>query len=90
MSTGYAGLSVFTARCSEMGAVVAEAFLMYLAVDRKVSASTQNQALSATLFLCNKCYSSLPSSFMPSAKVSASRSSAFVLAPDSRLVSCQR
>ncbi len=36
---------------SEMGAKEIEAFLTYLAVDRKVSASTQNQALSAILFL---------------------------------------
>ena len=35
----------------DMGAPEAEAFLTYLAVERKVSASTQNQALSAILFL---------------------------------------
>ena len=35
----------------EMGAPEVEAFLTYLAVVRKVSASTQNQALSAILFL---------------------------------------
>jgi integron integrase len=35
----------------EMGAPEVETFLTYLAVDRKVSASTQNQALSAILFL---------------------------------------
>ncbi|MBK6688332.1 MAG: integron integrase [Deltaproteobacteria bacterium] len=35
----------------EMGAPEIEAFLSYLAVKRKVSASTQNQALSALLFL---------------------------------------
>lgn len=35
----------------EMGATEVEAFLTYLAVERKVSASTQNQALSAILFL---------------------------------------
>ena len=35
----------------EMGAAEAEAFLTYLAVQRKVSASTQNQALSGILFL---------------------------------------
>ena len=35
----------------EMGAPEVEAFLTYLAVERKVSASTQNQALSAILFL---------------------------------------
>ena len=35
----------------EMGASQIEAFLTYLAVTRKVSASTQNQALSALLFL---------------------------------------
>jgi integron integrase len=34
-----------------MGAVEVEQFLTYLAVERKVSASTQNQALSALLFL---------------------------------------
>ncbi len=35
----------------EMGAREVEAFLSHLAVDRKVSASTQNQALCAILFL---------------------------------------
>ena len=34
-----------------MGATEVEAFLTHLAVDGKVSASTQNQALSALLFL---------------------------------------
>jgi Phage integrase, N-terminal SAM-like domain len=34
-----------------MGRAEIEAFLTYLAVDRKVAASTQNQALSALLFL---------------------------------------
>lgn len=36
---------------SQMGAKEVEAFLSHLAVDRKVSASTQNQAKSAILFL---------------------------------------
>jgi len=35
----------------EMGAAEIEAFLTYLARERHVSASTQNQALSAILFL---------------------------------------
>lgn len=35
----------------ELGSAQIEAFLTHLAVDRKVSASTQNQALSALLFL---------------------------------------
>jgi integrase len=35
----------------EMGATEVEAFLIHLAVDAKVSASTQNQALQALLFL---------------------------------------
>jgi site-specific recombinase XerD len=35
----------------DMGAVEIEAFLTHLAVDRNVAASTQNQALSAILFL---------------------------------------
>ncbi|MGZ8903954.1 MAG: phage integrase N-terminal SAM-like domain-containing protein, partial [Methylobacter sp.] len=35
----------------EMGATEVEAFLTHLAVEGKVSASTQNQALSALLFL---------------------------------------
>jgi len=35
----------------ELGAAQIEAFLTHLAVKRKVSASTQNQALSALLFL---------------------------------------
>ena len=34
-----------------MGKAEIEAFLTYLAVERQVSASTQNQALSALLFL---------------------------------------
>ena len=36
---------------SEMGATEVEGFLTHLAVDRRVSASTQNQALGAILFL---------------------------------------
>lgn len=36
---------------AEMGAVEVEQFLSYLANDRHVSSSTQNQALSAVLFL---------------------------------------
>ncbi len=36
---------------SEMGAAEVEAFLSYLAVEKRVSASTQNQALAALLFL---------------------------------------
>jgi integron integrase len=36
---------------AEMGKLEIEAFLSYLAVERKVSASTQNQALQAILFL---------------------------------------
>ena len=35
----------------DMGAAEVEAFLTYLAVERKVAASTQNQAKSALLFL---------------------------------------
>ena len=35
----------------DMGASEVEAFLTHLATDRKVSASTHNQALSAILFL---------------------------------------
>ena len=35
----------------QMGTPEIEAFLTHLAVDRKVAASTQNQALSALLFL---------------------------------------
>jgi hypothetical protein len=35
----------------EMGAAEVEAFLTHLAVDRRVAAATQNQALSALLFL---------------------------------------
>jgi hypothetical protein len=34
-----------------MGASDVETFLSYLAVERKVAASTQNQALSAILFI---------------------------------------
>src|SRR5437879_11348628 len=36
---------------AEMGRVEIEAFLTHLAVDRHIAASTQNQALSALLFL---------------------------------------
>jgi site-specific recombinase XerD len=36
---------------SEMGAAEVEAFLTHLAVNENVAASTQNQALSALLFL---------------------------------------
>ncbi len=38
----------------EMGSKEVEAFLTYLAVERKVSASTQNQALNALVFLYKK------------------------------------
>ena len=38
-------------RPASMGAVEVSAFLTWLAVERQVSASTQNQALSALLFL---------------------------------------
>jgi site-specific recombinase XerD len=36
---------------AEMGAAEVEAFLTYLATERRASSSTQNQALSAILFL---------------------------------------
>lgn len=39
---------------TEMGAVEVERYLTHLAVNQRVSASTQNQALSALLFLYNK------------------------------------
>jgi len=39
---------------SELGAVEIEAFLTYLAVEKKVSPSTQNQALAALKFLYNE------------------------------------
>ena len=39
---------------AEMGKEEVEAFLIYLAVDQHVAASTQNQALSALLFLYNE------------------------------------
>jgi integron integrase len=42
---------VYHRKVSELGADAIAAFLTWLAVDRKVSASTQNQALSALLFL---------------------------------------
>ena len=38
----------------DMGAKQVEAFLTMLAAERKVSASTHNQALSALLFLCRE------------------------------------
>lgn len=38
----------------EMGVAEIEAFLTYLAVQEGVAASTQNQALSAILFLCRQ------------------------------------
>jgi site-specific recombinase XerD len=40
---------------AEMGTPEIEAFLAYLAQERHVAASTQNQALSALLFLYKKC-----------------------------------
>lgn len=40
----------------EMGAAEVEAFLTYLAVDLKVAPSTQNQALSALIFLYREVY----------------------------------
>jgi hypothetical protein len=38
-----------------MGEAEVSAFLTHLAADRKVAASTQNQALSTLLFLCGCC-----------------------------------
>src|SRR5512139_3645228 len=38
----------------DMGAAEVTAFLNYLARDRQVAAATQNQALSALLFLCRE------------------------------------
>ena len=40
---------------AQMGAKEVEDFLSHLAVDRNVAASTQNQALSAILFLYPRC-----------------------------------
>lgn len=37
-----------------MGAAEVEAFLTHLAVEGRVAAATQNQALSALLFLCRE------------------------------------
>jgi integron integrase len=47
---------LFHGKChpAEMAAAEVEAFLTHLAVDRQVSASTQNQALAALLFLYQK------------------------------------
>ncbi len=39
---------------AEMGAPEVQAFLTHLAVEKNVAASTQNQALSALLFLCKE------------------------------------
>lgn len=41
---------------AEMGEVEISRYLTDLAVDRKVSASTQNQALSALFFFTARCY----------------------------------
>jgi site-specific recombinase XerD len=43
----------------EMGSAEVNAFLTHLAVEAQVSASTQNQALSALLFLYRKCWSGI-------------------------------
>ena len=53
MSGGCAGSSSFTraATPQELGQAEVAAFLAHLAVERRVSSSTQNQALSALLFL---------------------------------------
>ncbi len=40
---------------AQMGAGEISQFLTWLAIDRRVSASTKNQALSALLFLYNFC-----------------------------------
>ena len=49
ISVGFAASSYFTP--SELGAVAVESFLTNLATAEAVSASTQNQALAAILFL---------------------------------------
>jgi len=41
---------------ADMGAAEINAFLTHLAIDSKVSASTQNQALCALLFLCRRVF----------------------------------
>jgi site-specific recombinase XerD len=40
---------------NEMGSLEIEQFLIHLAAEKKVAASTQNQALSALLFCIEKC-----------------------------------
>jgi hypothetical protein len=44
---------------ADMGAAEVESFLTYLATQRQVSSSTQNQALSAILFCIARCWQSL-------------------------------
>ena len=46
----------------DMGAAEVEAFLTYLATQRQVSSSTQNQALSAILFLYTENWDALDGS----------------------------
>ena len=48
---------------AEMGAAEVEAFLTYLAVNENVAASTQNQALSALLFLYREVLKKDPGPF---------------------------
>ena len=43
----------------DMGAVEVEAFLSYLAVQRQVSASTQNQAKAAIFICISRCWTSI-------------------------------
>ncbi len=54
----------------EMGAVEVAAFLTHLAVEGRVSAATQNQALNALVFLYARCWTNpwarLPASCAPS------------------------
>ena len=49
---------------SEMGEKEVSAFLTYLAVNKHVSASTQNQALSAILFLYKKVLNQKSNSYL--------------------------
>jgi len=55
---------------SEMGAAEVQAFLAHLAFKKKAAASTQNQALSALLFLCREV---LPKDLGPIAALRARR-----------------
>ncbi|MEL7504362.1 MAG: phage integrase N-terminal SAM-like domain-containing protein [Cyanobacteria bacterium J06554_6] len=67
---------------SEMGVPEIEAFLTHLAVEGQVAASTQNQALSALLFLYREVLQQPPDARIDAVRAKQARKLPTVLAPE--------